>query len=653
MLYWVNKISTNISILICGVIYLFLSSISTDSLIDGTQSGKSFFFLVLMMMIAVVTLLRILTNRAKCLKVRLLDWLLILWALYVIGNGFLQESPTSLRLLEFYGLIVLYIALNALNALNVLSKFSNNTIKWLYAALIIGGTIQAIYGNLQLWGYYPSHHSLFKITGSFFNPGPYAGYISSVFTVTLGFFIFKIRSRSPKRILRINGLKWRALLKILMWVATGFMSLALAATHSRAALLALSGSLGFLLYNRYRNKINLLFNSLVNLPAKKLSLTVLAIILSGFLFTSLYYLKKDSANGRLLIWKVSLNMIGDKPVFGYGFDQFKVQYMDYQADFFKHHPDSNQVMVAGDTNYAFNEPLQLTVENGIFGLAILMCIFFFIFKSRRKVTQTNTGYLSHDPDKAIDKNCLLVIAKAGLINIFVFSLFSYPAQILPIKISLVLYLATVANHSPQIKFTLFNFLPQKIIHRTMLAVKLMLVFVFLILTCAGSLLLYKQAFAFRYWKNAYQSYQFGVYDACLKDYQKAYPALETNGNFLTNYGKALSEAGKPSKAITVLKQAKKTYPNTIVYTAMGNSYKALNQYDKAEQAYLQAWQMNPSRFYPKYLLAKLYDQTGQQEKAVHTAKELLHKKIKVESEAIREIKAEMNEIINKKKRNAQ
>ena len=55
--------------------------------------------------------------------------------------------------------------------------------------------------------------------------------------------------------------------------------------------------------------------------------------------------------------------------------------------------------------------------------------------------------------------------------------------------------------------------------------------------------------------------------------------------------------------------------------------------------------MNPSRFYPKYLLAKLYDESGQKEKAITTARELLDKEIKVESTAIEEIQEEMQKII--------
>jgi len=106
-------------------------------------------------------------------------------------------------------------------------------------------------------------------------------------------------------------------------------------------------------------------------------------------------------------------------------------------------------------------------------------------------------------------------------------------------------------------------------------------------------------------------------------------------------------AEKHVEAVKVLQQAEKYYPNTIVYTALGDSYKKLGLTEKAEQAYFHAWYMNPSRFYPKYLLAKLYDETGQKEKAATIAKELLDKEVKIGSTAIEEIKEEMERIIKK------
>jgi O-antigen polymerase len=55
--------------------------------------------------------------------------------------------------------------------------------------------------------------------------------------------------------------------------------------------------------------------------------------------------------------------------------------------------------------------------------------------------------------------------------------------------------------------------------------------------------------------------------------------------------------------------------------------------------------MKPSRFYLKYLLTKLYDETGQKEKAIIKANELLRMQIKVPSIAIAEIIEDMQNII--------
>jgi hypothetical protein len=54
-----------------------------------------------------------------------------------------------------------------------------------------------------------------------------------------------------------------------------------------------------------------------------------------------------------------------------------------------------------------------------------------------------------------------------------------------------------------------------------------------------------------------------------------------------------------------------------------------------------------NRFYPKYLLIKLYNESKQKKKAVTTVKELLGKQVKIESTAIEEVRVEMEEILLK------
>ena len=51
--------------------------------------------------------------------------------------------------------------------------------------LVMLGGIEAVWGLSQLYGYAVSNHSLYVLTGSFFNPGPYSGYLAMILPVCL------------------------------------------------------------------------------------------------------------------------------------------------------------------------------------------------------------------------------------------------------------------------------------------------------------------------------------------------------------------------------------------------------------------------------------------------------------------------------------
>ena len=52
-------------------------------------------------------------------------------------------------------------------------------------SLIALAASEAVYGLRQLYGFTSSHHSLYSLTGSFFNPGPYSGFLVMVLPVVL------------------------------------------------------------------------------------------------------------------------------------------------------------------------------------------------------------------------------------------------------------------------------------------------------------------------------------------------------------------------------------------------------------------------------------------------------------------------------------
>ena len=65
--------------------------------------------------------------------------------------------------------------------------------------IILTGLVEAVWGLQQLYGFKPSQHALFKFTGSFFNPGPYAGYLAVVFPLALYY------ARSYKKLKGVIG----------------------------------------------------------------------------------------------------------------------------------------------------------------------------------------------------------------------------------------------------------------------------------------------------------------------------------------------------------------------------------------------------------------------------------------------------------------
>ena len=81
----------------------------------------------------------------------------------------------------------------------------------------------------------------------------------------------------------------------------------------------------------------------------------------------------------------------------------------------------------------------------------------------------------------------------------------------------------------------------------------------------------------------------------------------------------------------------------MVYNKLGKNYQALKQYDRAEKAYVQAAHMIPHRIYPLYLLALLYREMGDMEKARDMARQVIQKAPKVMSDAVKEMKAELEE----------
>lgn len=363
---------------------------------------------------------------------------------------------------------------------------------------------------------------------------------------------------------------------------------------------------------------------------KKVVLVTTVILIIGVSLLGVYHFKKGSSDGRLFIWKVSTKMINDNPLFGVGFDRFKAHYMDYQANYFAINGETQEALVADNTYYAFNEFIQFVVENGVIGVFLFISVLYVIIKF----------------SSAKENNYLSTILKTSLLSIGVFAFFSYPVQILPIKLIIVVLLAALSKLGQNKIKPFINF---KIGTRIKLTLKAFVIGGVLTTTIFSFKYIYKLNTGFKNWQLALNSYQYSDYESAIQEYEAAYPELKNNGEFLMNYGKALSIYKQDKKAIQILEKAKTHLNTTIIETTLGDAYKNIKQYNEAEIAYKHAANMIPSRFYPPYLLAKLYDESGQKEKALVMAKTILEKEVKIPSTAIKEIQQEMKHVITKNK----
>ena len=147
----------------------------------------------------------------------------------------------------------------------------------------------------------------------------------------------------------------------------------------------------------------------------------------------MYYLKKDSADGRLLTKKVSLSAIIQNPL-GVGLGHFPSACGDTQAAYFASgKATAAEEYVAGNPEYGFNEFLQIAIESGIVSqllfIGMLVCAFRGLIKSH------NWGVMG------------------SLTALLVFTCFSYPFSVLPFLIVFVFLLALSEQDNKSTRMT--------------------------------------------------------------------------------------------------------------------------------------------------------------------------------------------------------
>ena len=205
-------------------------------------------------------------------------------------------------------------------------------------SLIVAGMVEAVWGLLQVYGYEPSGHSLYALTGSFYNPGPYSGFLAMCVPLALHEWLVR-----------------KGIWKHLALLAMVLMLVVLPSGMSRSAWLAAIVASCYVFGMHCREKVCRYW--------KFFGVGGLLLVVLG---VGAYHWKKDSADGRLLMWKVATLAVKEHPWQGVGWEQVAGAYGDAQERYFASGAATEQeAHVAGAPEYVFNEYLQVAMAWGV------------------------------------------------------------------------------------------------------------------------------------------------------------------------------------------------------------------------------------------------------------------------------------------------
>jgi O-antigen ligase len=475
--------------------------------------------------------------------------------------------------------------------------------------LLAWGLVEAVWGLGQLYNYFPSKHALFKTTGSFFNSGPYGGFIALMFPLALHYWLFY---------------RYKNKLTAYLFLFAGAVCLMVfPATLSRTAWIAAIVGCAVVLLSDKRITVKLrLF-----WKRRKRKCIIGVVLLSLFLAVAvygIYHLKKDSADGRLFMWKITALAIQDSPIKGTGLGGFPAAYAKAQMEYFKSgNTNETEKLVAGSPEYAFNEYMQIFLEQGLLGFILFLLLSFLIIKDGIRHKQVG--------------------AAGSFVALSVFAFASYPYQLWQFPVVWVL-LGTVCTGWADSNNRIYRHSWKKTV-----------VFILLLgILCSVSIITASRQKVFfqakKEWKKLRPLYTMKAYESVTDGYAALYPVLNYEPKFAFEYGMMLNVAGQREKADSVFVRGLERSCDPMFYNVRGRNYHEMGEYDKAENCYINSTWLLPERIYPYYLLTKLYaDSAGYRpEKMYRAAVAVLEKEPKVHSTAIREMRTEVKKILQEK-----
>jgi len=558
--------------------------------------------------------------------------LFTVWILKIINNDGFSFEKTNLNLpilifillmtislfrsqniiisLNDYLIFIIYFFLYFLITNNINNKMDFNAIVKLFFIISI---IIALYTIIQYYNLDPYLNDLARITSTIGQKNWISNYLALIFPLIFSYFLLEEITK--------NKVFYYLLLSILYTTLLICQSRGIWISMGLTLFIGIFFIYKFKIYKEFKNNQKWLYLLLI-------TFLIITIIYSTDSFlninrstitvyqraSSTFDEQDPSINMHILTWKNTLQMIKDNPWWGSGIGTFKVNYLNYQAEFLKTNPDYLEYFA--NAREAQNEYLQLGAELGLIGLGIflsIVVIFYYMVLNFFK------------KEKNIEKKMILFGLFLGITCFLIHSLFTFPFHVPALGSTFFIILGLTIVHLKDYNLSMSQkenkiskFKPKNLRLKIIFSILIIIFMIFII-----DFLVVKPYVAEIYYFKGIKSNFIKDYDTSLDNLDYAAQFNPYNGRILHALGATYYNLNIFDKAEEFLQKAKKYIPEVKTFYNLGLLYSKVGLYKKAEEEFKHAIYINPKFYEANYALGKLYFFQEDYDEAIEQCKNLL------------------------------
>lgn len=460
-------------------------------------------------------------------------------------------------------------------------EVNRDKLKWsLYRGVIFLALVESAIVLLQCIGIINVPGNLYLCTGTWMNPN-----VTAMFLALSLFALIQIRKM-------MTGPQQKFLIAPILFIIV----LAILLLQCRTAYIVTA----ILLLTAFWEPVKKLVKRNLKLNIRGLVLGIVVIAVCQILFGVFAY-KQASTRSRIQIWRHSLQLMAEKPLFGHGFGMFEKEYNLYAAQ--QENPTNDHVSMP------YNDLVELGIEGGLVAVA---CWVIFLLQLWKRFNRSPSQL-------------------ALLISFISIQVTNFGFQAIPATVLFLFFISLEAGSlSTENKKTQEVIKPGNPAYRRIIfgigGITACVLLFFAVTGLMGAF--YKKWLLMKQPLN----------QNSLVQLQALEPQLAAYASFHENYGDLYMSQRRGQLALPHYLKAleRSSNPDLLIKSAL--CYQVLNNYDSSEYYFTTLQNMQPHRFIPRFSLLKLYEQHKDSTMVLVKAREILKMPVKVRSKRVNEIK---------------